>query len=597
VKNAGKSKRRRQIMMRSKAVRLTSLFFLMAMFMVFLGCGGGGGDSAAPPPTPPPANSISGVAAAGAPIVGTVTLKDSKGATKIVNVAADGKYYVDVTGMTPPFALFAQSSVSGRRYHSAAVSSDIGKTINITTFTDLIIANLAGKEAKYYYDDNTFTNLTDAQLEAKQAALREQLKPILKSMGIAETVDLLRTSFNADQTGLDAAIDIVEVTVDASNPNAVKATMKNKANNETVNVDVAAGGTATGAFTEDPKTKEAADDVKEIANFWAEFEAFFATSLPSPNNEQFKALFDAGAFMMSGFTLDEWLDDITKDNSMIGIKIQNIRLIKIDKTDKDNGTADINFTASSDSDPDPRSVDKMVKKNGKWLFAGNGRLADLSVKATARYMPSEVQDQFKFKTGLRFYVQIAHAQGGPVQSAVIKGPGLPDAGIILTRVQNSRSFRYDQYDSVYFMVNDNDILNIPDNAKYTFRLYDAANGAGNLLETSELILTKRPVLNSELAAAKFPSITAPTPAVLRAFNGGDITVTWTMPEGLSSYSVNIGLGGQGVNVSMYEYKNLKSTDRTAKLTLNPPQGFVVVNRWLFLQARDEFDRAFDLNLW
>ncbi len=46
--------------------------------------------------------SITGTAATGLPLVGTVTVKDAKGATQD-RAPENGVYTVDVTGMTAPF--------------------------------------------------------------------------------------------------------------------------------------------------------------------------------------------------------------------------------------------------------------------------------------------------------------------------------------------------------------------------------------------------------------------------------------------------------------------------------------------------------------
>ena len=43
-------------------------------------------------------------------------------------------------------------------------------------------------------------------------------------MGVASSIDLLRTAFNADRSGLDAVMDVVKVTVD---PTTAQATIKN----------------------------------------------------------------------------------------------------------------------------------------------------------------------------------------------------------------------------------------------------------------------------------------------------------------------------------------------------------------------------------
>ena len=86
----------------------------VALLISLGACGGGGGGggggfagfpaaggSSNPPASEPPASSapvtFSGTAASGLPLVGTVTVKDAKGASKTVPLV-DGKYTIDEIG-------------------------------------------------------------------------------------------------------------------------------------------------------------------------------------------------------------------------------------------------------------------------------------------------------------------------------------------------------------------------------------------------------------------------------------------------------------------------------------------------------------------
>ena len=81
------------------SARLSAIAIAVSSALLLSACGGGGGGSAS---TATPSTLISGTAAAGSPIIGKVTIKDSLGAQKTVDIAADGKYTVDVAGMTGP---------------------------------------------------------------------------------------------------------------------------------------------------------------------------------------------------------------------------------------------------------------------------------------------------------------------------------------------------------------------------------------------------------------------------------------------------------------------------------------------------------------
>ena len=177
-------------------------------------CGGGGGGSTGPGST---AVIISGTAAAGAPVVGYVSVRDSSNKPQPVKtnipIEADGNYSVDVTGLTAPYAFLATGTVGGRAVslYSAATSADEGKTINITPFTDLMIRNIAATAVDAYLAGGGMANLTTAQLDAQRISLTTQLAPALTAMGLSSSIDLLRATFNADSTGLDRFMDVVKV--------------------------------------------------------------------------------------------------------------------------------------------------------------------------------------------------------------------------------------------------------------------------------------------------------------------------------------------------------------------------------------------------
>lgn len=84
--------------------------------MLFAACGGGG-DSPSGSSVGAASTTVSGTAAGGAPLIGTVTVKDSKGVerSKNIDLAAAGAYSIDVTGLTPPFVLRADGTVEGTR--------------------------------------------------------------------------------------------------------------------------------------------------------------------------------------------------------------------------------------------------------------------------------------------------------------------------------------------------------------------------------------------------------------------------------------------------------------------------------------------------
>lgn len=572
------------------------LFAVMMLMVVGCGGGGGGGDSATTGST------ISGVAAAGAPIIGTVTLKDSKGVEKIVTIAANGKYSIDVTGLTPPFALRADGDVGGQEYHlySAAVESDINKNINITPFTDLIVANMARQIAENYYKSGNFSSLNEANLAAAQTALQTKLQTVLTAMGLGAAIDLLRTSFNTDHTGLDAVIDVVKVTVD---PATVQATLTNVVNKETMLMNIAAGGTTSDTLT-GSGVANGVTDFQAIVNAWNTFASLFATSLPSSSNTTLLSLLaDSSTFLESGKNLDTWLTQMTSNGSLIGISFTNITLVSLDAS---AGTAVVTVKVKMGdyiTEGPEAGYCNMIKQNGTWRYAGDGRIARVKVRPVAEYYPYNSGTQFY--TGLGLSVEAQYTAGASVQSAVVtcydttaNNCGIPAAGVILNKQINNDWFVIaGTSGNVYIMTDDNVIGNIPENAKYTIKLYSAANGSGTLLATYTNTVSKGPEKNGALSSASFPIVTAPTRAALQSFTSGNLNVAWTLPAGLGFNWLYLQLADAGwTNTVHVESGNLTATTTSTTLTITAPS-FTVGNRMLNLTAQDIYGRRFTYYMW
>ena len=201
-------------------MKLMLIAFPLLLAVHLSGCSSGGGGGGSPPVS---AVKITGTAAAGAPVVGYVSVRDSSANPQPVKtnlpIEANGNYSVDVTGLTPPYAFLASGTVGGKTIslYSAATSADEGKTINITPFTDLIIRNIAASAVDTYLTNPAnMANLTTAQLDAKRVTLTNQLAPALQAMGVDSSIDLLRATFNADSTGLDRFMDVVKVSTTAT---------------------------------------------------------------------------------------------------------------------------------------------------------------------------------------------------------------------------------------------------------------------------------------------------------------------------------------------------------------------------------------------
>jgi hypothetical protein len=529
-------------------------------------CGGGGGSSAPPPSSnePPPANNppsnpppstptvstFTGVAAVGAPLVGTVTVKDALGATKTVQIGTNGSYSVDVTGMTAPFVFRAAGTANGREYvvHSGASSADVNGTINVTQLTDLVINNIAGQIASSYFESGNFGSVNKASLDAEVAKLKEKLLPVLQTLGVDATVDLLRTQFTPLDSALDSALDILRVSVDSQ---SLVATITNIVTQQQIEDDLkvgAAGETSPPKLTDTTGVSDGADDVALIKGALADFSALFATSLPPAAN--IKAVLTP-TFLLEDMDGSTFADEMAADTSVVGIRFTDVDIKKIDYTDLTNVFAVVDFTTK---DAEGREMDRIrgfvLRKgsDGKWRLHGDRRVIEMSADVMAIHS-SNVQGSCTL-TGIEFFMEdIDPSNNGslPIEEVVVYGPGLPQSGVRYVRPELGGWWPIEgQTGNFHAMgnscvttqpVTDTAIAGIPDSAAYVAVAYDGEGARVNLpggvnkpgtFAHGAYVLTidKRPLTLAEAqASTAFPHITTPaSPAALANYKGGDLPI-------------------------------------------------------------------------
>lgn len=564
--------------------RLKSVVAMIGL-AVLAGCGGSGGGTQA--------TTLSGTAAAGAPIIGTVTIKDSttpEAQIKTVTIAADGKYTVDVTGLKAPYMVRADGYVGGNECHlySAATSADVGGTINITPLTDLIVANIAGTIAHDYFESGKFTGLTAAEMTTQSEALKAKLLPILQAAGVSDSIDLLRASFSTDHTGLDAALDVLTVETDAATG---VATITNIITQEKITSNVETG-VYSGTLTDTTGVATAVTDIQAISAGFAKFSALFATSLPSETNAALLALFDSATFMDDGRNLNAFVSGISTDKSIIGVSFTNISIISMDTV---NGTAQVAFDVIQNGKVmhDAPNSWFMIKKSGTWYMQGNQRIARVRVESRAEYRPSDLSQQIS--TGLNINIEDQGGKG--ITSAVVTGKGITNSVTLVNQIDYSWFTIQGNYGGNVYTMDDTQISAIADSGEvYTVKLYSGAT----LLATYTEKLTKRPYKNTELSAASFPAISAPTPTQLRSFNGGTFAVSWTLPAGLTNDWLSLYLNDNSGNSAQAEY-SLAAADTTKSITLDAitstGQTFSPTNRSIWLSANDSYGRQLSISMW
>lgn len=178
--------------------------------MVVSGCGGGGESGSGA------ADTVSGVAAAGSPLVGTVSLKDSSTPAKVsspATIGAGGTFAINVDGMKPPFILKAQGAVGSTNYTLYSFSSGPG-TANINPIANIAVANAAGGAdlAALYAAPLDATMQTIASHLAKTVTdIQAKLQPLFTAYNV--TANPVSGDYTANHLGLDGVLDMVKVTI------------------------------------------------------------------------------------------------------------------------------------------------------------------------------------------------------------------------------------------------------------------------------------------------------------------------------------------------------------------------------------------------
>ncbi|MCG8471405.1 MAG: carboxypeptidase-like regulatory domain-containing protein [Desulfobacterales bacterium] len=169
--------------------------------LIFVSCG----DDNNPATT----QTVQGVAATGAPMANAqVTLVDSKGTRITATTDSQGRYTIQKSGLTPPFAVEVTND-QGETFHALAFA--YGR-INITPLTEILTSMMVSGNSPATIMEN-LANVTKEQLTQAKSQLVDNLSPLLEAFG-AEDTDLITGSFEANSKGIDALLDLITVTFD-----------------------------------------------------------------------------------------------------------------------------------------------------------------------------------------------------------------------------------------------------------------------------------------------------------------------------------------------------------------------------------------------
>jgi hypothetical protein len=196
---------------------------------ILAACGGGGGSSASTSGTAATTNAspsvMTGTVAIGSAVAGaTVTVTGANGASVSTTTDASGNYSVSIAGLTAPFVIVA-SDPSGSQPTLVSVvavlptNSSAPVIANVTTLTSSVAALLtsSGNPLELVGNSSLTSLVTSSTVQAAVAKLNALIAPILSANGLSSaSFDPIGGAFTANQTGADAVIDSLTLTIGSS---------------------------------------------------------------------------------------------------------------------------------------------------------------------------------------------------------------------------------------------------------------------------------------------------------------------------------------------------------------------------------------------
>ena len=152
---------------------------------------------------------LTGTAAAGAPIEGTVTVAGANDRTAgPIAIDPDGSFTVNVEDLTLPFLIEVVGTANGQNVHLFTASTEVGR-VNVTPMTHAATRAALGSAITSITQDIP----TDIDVDNVARNIAQIVQPILEQMGVQADVDLLHGVFEANGVGIDLLMDLASFEV------------------------------------------------------------------------------------------------------------------------------------------------------------------------------------------------------------------------------------------------------------------------------------------------------------------------------------------------------------------------------------------------
>src|SRR5438552_447387 len=235
---------------------------LVGLIAVVVGEACKSGEGPTTPITPSSGATLSGTAAQGAPIASaTVTVKDRNGTSRTGTTGANGKYSVDVSGLTAPFLVRVDPS-GGASLYSVAAAPGVA---NVHPYSDLSISLWYRVQGKTIATAFASPQANPAPGAAELPILSRMVQVVvakwLADAGVLASFDPLTSPFDANGTGFDqvlaqstvsAGAGTITIVDNPSNPTVTQTTtiaVDVGASSVTVTTTTSSGGSSSSSVT------------------------------------------------------------------------------------------------------------------------------------------------------------------------------------------------------------------------------------------------------------------------------------------------------------------------------------------------------------
>lgn len=498
---------------------------------------------------------LTGIAASGLPIEGTVYLKDSNGTVKSTEIGANGSFSIDVSDMTPPYVMRAEGKIGDKSVTLYSTSAGSGNTANINPYTNLALSIAVGGldlESVFTNPQNSQSLLSPANIENAVSVVKNIFTSMFSAMGISD-FDPINGAYSADGSGMDGVLDNLSINVSGGTINIVN----NNTGESVVSVTVANAGSASIPAA---VASEVASYVSTGASTLSEVKSFLSDYLFTRSRSY-------ANYYSTSLT---WLNGLNRSSIVAGTfpaastltELHDVAIVQ--RSGANNVT--VYYTVIMSDGSVNAYTSWLVKEGNSWYFTGNGLMFARTITPVSVLNRSSLS-AYTTGSGLDFIFADPSSQG--INLISVTGPGLPSDGL---RYYNSdgQFVLYNSSaaptDSIYYMT-DTQInqanTSFMENGfiKYTLSAYSSYSGStylpsGNLIQTADFNLRKTIETNTAIAADTGRFITQTN---LATFDLGSI---------LTSTSVSVQTNAAGIEDFSNGYGSLTCSSNYGSATFS-----------------------------